>query len=120
MNNAERVKHLWARIKERSHSLDDLSQIFTDYKSIVSDISADEASNHIALRKLIQEFPDLERLIGRKYDAILKGRLIDAISILKKRIEELETQDNSEPLKSADEEAGNEKRVRNMPSLGMD
>ena len=119
MNKSEAIKSLSARINSRSQSMEDLTGIFEDYKMLVAQFAASDSSYGTALRHLPEEFPDLQRLIGRKHDAILKGRLIDAISLLRKKVEALEPQQIEQPEQSEESPAG-EKRVRNTPNLGMD
>jgi len=119
MNKSELVQALSARINSRSQSFEELEQIFEDYKALVGELAASGPAYKSALQHVPEEFPDLQRLVGRKHDAILKGRLIDAVSILKKKVEGLEAQ-NAEPLEKPEEAPAPEKRIRNTPNLGME
>jgi len=84
----------------------------------VSELAALSPAYKSALQHLPEEYPDLQRLVGRKFDAILKGRLIDAISLLKKKLELLDPEDAA-PTQSVDD-ADLQGRVRNAPNLGME
>jgi hypothetical protein len=119
MNKTAAILALSARINSRSQSLEELTQIFEDYKILVAELAGTDAAYKSALQHLPEEFPDLQRLVGRKHDAILKGRLIDAVSTLKKKVEGLEAP-NVEPLEKQEEATSPEKRIRNTPNLGMD
>jgi hypothetical protein len=116
MNKSDAIKALSARLSSRSQNMEELTAIFEDYKILVGEIGALDPTYRIALQHLPEEFPDLQRLIGRKHDAILKGRLVDAISLLRKKVEALEPQQGEQP----EESPAGEKRVRNTPNLGME
>src|SRR4051794_17191990 len=90
MNKSELVQSLWEEIKRRSISHEDLVQIFDEYQDMVSDFSKSGEPYRTALMHMHEEFPDMQRLVGRKHDEILKGRLLDAIGIFKKKIEAIE------------------------------
>lgn len=118
MNKSELVQSLWDEIKRRSISHEDLVQIFDDYQDLVGDLSKSGEPYRTAVLHSHEEFPDLQRLIGRKHDEILKGRLMDAISALKKKVEAIEsqTEHNSEKAETVEEE----QPVRNRPNLRME
>ena len=119
MNKTEAIQALSTRLKSTSGDIESLAVIFEEYKVMVAQFSASDPALGTALRHLPEEFPDLQRLIGRKHDAILKGRLIDAISTLRKKVEALELQQIEQPDQPVDAPA-EEKRVRNTPNLGME
>lgn len=129
MNRLEVLQALTARINKPGHNLDSLTQIFEVYKALLSEAMADEAYRN-GLRRASEELPDLQRLIGKKHDAVLKGRLTDAIRTFRQLAEAAEKAEVPEdPVatgQSIDNPAGtneqpdNGKHVRNIPTLGMD
>ena len=125
MNSMEIAQGLWDRIKQPKHNLEELVVIFQDYKAAVTSISASDPEYKTALHYLAQEWPDLDRLIGKKHDVILKGRLMDAIAKMKKKIADLQVTPETEP------EGGEKDYIpdtlldvappkRNIPNLGME
>ena len=127
MNKSEIVQSLWQRIKGSKQSHEDLVAIFQDYQDTVTEFSLSSESYRAALLRAPEEFPDLQRLVGRKHDEILKGRLIDAISSLKKKTEAIEAPDTSTSIGgtsdqsvSTSEEPTPETHIRNKPTLRME
>lgn len=127
MKNLEQVQTLWSRAKGGSHDLAALATLLEDYKAVLEGVMASGDSYRTELRRLHEELPDLQRLITRKHDAILKGRLQDAIGALKKKVEAVEAPVEEAPViipaEATDDSMGltEEKRsVRNIPNLGMD
>ncbi len=121
------VQGLWERIRQPKHTMPVLNQIFEEYKALVTEFKADSEDYVKALKHTHEEFPDLSRLIGKGHDAILKGRLMDAIGALKKKVTELEAppaDESSAPTADAEKTASDQEaekpKFRNMPSLGMD
>ena len=132
MNKSEMVQSLWERIKQPKHTMAVLTQIFEEYKATVADFAASSPEYQKALRHTPEEFPDLTRLIGKGHDAVLKGRLIDAIGALKKKVAELDpppVEEAPQPTleapateASASEEGAQPEKpkFRITPTLGMD
>ena len=128
MNYSGRVQSLWERIKQPSLQPDALSALLADYQQTLEEISASDEELRGKLRLQREELPDLQRLITRKHDAILQGRLQDAIGKMKKLVAApeappAETPGNPEQAASdipgrPGEEA--RKPFRNMPNIGMD
>jgi hypothetical protein len=119
MTNIETVQALWDRAKQRAHTLEELTQLFNDYKETVNSLTSSTPEYKAALHYTPQEWPDLDRLIGKKHDLILKGRLIDAITNLKKKVGEIEAQVVEEqPI--PDELLDVAPPRRNIPNLGME
>jgi hypothetical protein len=128
MSKLDAVQTLWEQAKKSGQNMDDLEILLEDYKVMLNDVMASGDEYRKSLRRLYEEIPDLHRLVGKKHDAILKGRLQDAISILKKTVSVAETPPTTEAPNpevtgtdttelSVEEER---KPFRNMPSLGMD
>jgi hypothetical protein len=126
MKYLEQVQTLWSRAKGGTHDLATLATLLEDYKTLLGQVMTSDESYRAGLRRLQEELPDLQRLITRKHDAILKGRLQDAIVALKKKVEVVEAPiaEPDVPATATADESGNiteEKRpIRNMPTLGMD
>jgi len=126
MTKTEMVQALWAHVRQPNHSLEDLEQILEVYKDTVADFASSSPEYRKALLHTHEEFPDLQRLVGKKHDAVLRGRLIDAITSLKKKVADIESPvlpgtDEAEPPKPAVEgEEGEKPKFRILPSLGMD
>jgi hypothetical protein len=118
MNKLEMVQSLWEEIKRRSISHEDLVQIFDDYQDMVADFTKSGEPYRAALLHVHEEFPDMQRLVGRKHDEILKGRLVDAISSLKEKIELMESQTTESP--ETGEPSEPETHIRNKPNLRME
>lgn len=130
MKNTEHVQALWERIKKPNVNLADLSTLLEDYKGVLGNIMAGDEDYRSSLRRLHEELPDLQRLVGKKHDAILKGRMQDAIGALKNKIDAGETPPEPETqtpaLLGSDaaiialQEEQAPKPSRNMPNIGMD
>lgn len=131
MSQLEAVKALGTKLNQPGLRMDDLASLFEAYKQVLAGVMASDASYQTSLRRQHEELPDLQRLIGKKHDAILKGRLTDGLRAVRKKIEELEQPDMQQP--EATEAPGTdapgttpdapdqqERRFRNMPTLGMD
>lgn len=136
MNKSEMVQSLWQRIKQPKHNMEQLTQIFAEYKAMVADFATSSADYREALLHMHEEFPDLQRLVGKGHDAVLKGRLVDAINSLKKKVAMLSgeveeapiveetplpptpTEPAAENLENKDTEE--KPKFRITPSLGMD
>lgn len=138
MNKTEMVQSLWQRIKQPKHNMEQLTQIFAEYKALVADFVSSGEDYRQALLHTHEEFPDLQRLVGKGHDAVLKGRLVDAINSLKKKVATLSgevdgpgpveeivaPQTSSAPETMLETPENNETEVkpkfRITPSLGMD
>ncbi|MEO6830839.1 MAG: hypothetical protein ABI378_01320 [Chitinophagaceae bacterium] len=138
MNKTEMVQSLWQRIKQPKHSMEQLTQIFAEYKAMVADFVSSGEDYREALLHTHEEFPDLQRLVGKGHDAVLKGRLVDAISSLKKKVaklsgeveepivaEEIVMPETQSVVDSAVDISENKEpevkpKFRITPSLGMD
>ncbi|MBS1615245.1 MAG: hypothetical protein JST06_03915 [Bacteroidetes bacterium] len=125
MNAAETTQKLWERVRKSGQPLAVLSDILNDYQQALETIAAGDESMRAKLRLQREEIPDLQRLITRKHDTILQGRLQDGIRKLKKVISPEEppaelpgTESNAETM--PDESPTEPKPFRNMPNLGMD
>ena len=124
----ESIQLLNERIRKSGPGMADLEKLLDDYKALLTQVTAAGDEYRKDLRRLQEELPDLQRLVGRKHDAILKGRLQDAIVMMKKKVEAIEqpTAEAPEPqtadgADSADISIQEEpKRFRNIPKLGMD
>lgn len=135
------VQSLWQRIKQPKHSMEQLKQIFAEYQALVVAFSITSTDYKVALLHTPEEFPDLERLVKKGHDAVLKGRLVDAINTLKKKVEQIsglkeapaepETtevaatdtpinleQESTTP--TAEDDPEKKPKFRITPSLGMD
>ncbi len=133
MNNLFRIKSLLTQLGNAS-GIQDLESILTEYETALNAAVAGNAEYKQKLRRLIEEIPDMRRLIPKKFDAILKGRINDGLRAFRKQVEELEapaaapasTAGAADPshavteLKIGDSETPQQKPFRNMPSLGMD
>lgn len=131
MSNSENVQALWERIKKPKLSLGDLSSLLNDYQSVLTEVMASR-DEYRALRRQQEELPDLQRLLGKKYDSVLQGRLQDGISAVKRKIAEVEAQPAEPetetpaplgadvPVIGLQEGEEGSKPFRNMPTLGMD
>ena len=94
----------------------------TTIRSLVAAYKSEGPAYQDALQNVHEEFSDLERLISRKHDVILKGRLTDAIKAFMKKVEsvhpELQTDETSQNAQGA---AGdNQTFRRNKPGLNME
>jgi hypothetical protein len=126
------IQSLWDRVKKNGQTTEDLSALLDDYKDVLQDVMRESDDYKSSLRRWQEEIPDLQRLIPKKFDAILKGRLQDAIGALKKKVEAVEAPPVVEeevapqvpgadaPVVGIGEEEEVKKPFRNMPSLGMD
>ncbi len=131
MDKLQVVQSLKSRLSKTAQSHEDLVQVFEDYKATLTEILRSEDTYRTGLRRQGEELPDLQRLVDKKHDPILKGRLIDGLSAIKKKVEELEAPaapeqqeetgavSNGSTLLSVQEEGAPPPR-RNMPTLGMD
>lgn len=116
---------------DNSKGMAELEAVLNDYEGALNAAVAGNPEYRAKLRRLIEEIPDLRRMIPKKFDAILKGRIQDGLRAFRKQVEEMEapapTEASSptEPshavteVKIGDEEP-QQKPFRNMPSLGMD
>ncbi|MBS1645420.1 MAG: hypothetical protein JST21_15475 [Bacteroidetes bacterium] len=142
MNQQEMVQRLWQQIKQPKHSMEQLKQIFAEYQALVVAFSITSTEYKAALRHTPEEFPDLERLVKKGHDAVLKGRLVDAINALKKKVEmisgvvdapdpevpqmaatitpNLAEPPNEQAAPAADGDPDKKPKFRITPSLGMD
>jgi hypothetical protein len=125
MKNLEQVQTLWSRAKGASHDLAALGTLLDDFKTVLERVMASGDTYRADLRRLHEELPDLQRLITKKHDIVLKGRLQDAISALKKKVESVEAPVEETPAAAETTNEGitvtEEKRhVRNTPNLGME
>ena len=118
MNNQEAITALLTRLKQPAQqSTEALTQIFNDYKTLVADYKSAGSEYQTALQHVHEEFSDLERLISRKHDVILKGRLTDAIRAFMKKVESLHPESQTD----AQGATGDDPTFhRNKPSLNMD
>jgi len=112
------IQFLTAQAKRSTQTHDELVEIFENYKKMLLALEASEPAYRNSLQRLREEFPDIERIIIKKHDPILKGRLTDALTSFRKKVEEVEGVKEEEEPKST-EALPEEKRVRNMPNLGM-
>ncbi len=132
MSKLDAIKSLWQRAKAADHNTESLSTLLADYTRTLNEVMAD-GDDYNSLRRLREELPDLQRLITKKHDAILKGRLQDGIGALKKKVEEVEAPPlpvteaevpdaggAGETIVSLQEDEAPKKPFRNMPSIGMD
>lgn len=129
MNRTETVKDLAARVNKSAQSSDALMPLFEEYKSLLSETVSADSEYRVALRRFSEELTDLQRLADKKYFPILKGRIIDGLSAMRKKAEELEA--SAAPV-STDQQTstadGQSKSItpevkpptRNMPTIGMD
>ena len=131
MSNLETIKGLWERVRSANHNTESLTALLGDYSATLGTVTDTNEEYKTALRRLREEIPDLQRLVTKKHDPILKGRLQDAIHALRKKVEEVEAPpaEEAQPAEQEDNtgaeaavtpqpEAGS--RHRNMPNLGMD
>jgi predicted nuclease with TOPRIM domain len=94
MNKHEQIQSLSARIND-PHSLNDLSQVFEDYKGVVKDLASWGPEYEEGLRELQAQFPELQRQVGQPENEALKTRLNDALNTLRQRISEIEEQEQA-------------------------
>ena len=130
MTKLHTIQSLKVRLNARPQTLQDLVAVFEDYKRTVTSFISEGAPYSAALRHTHEEYPDLQRLIGKGHDAVLKGRLADALSTLRKKVEEIEkatlpdAPDNNTEAPAADTQEGNDAdgkpKWRSTPTLGMD
>lgn len=131
MNNLFRIKSLLASLGN-AEGMSDLETILNDYESALNAAVAGDPEYKATLRRLIEEIPDMRRMIPKKFDAILKGRINDGLRAFRKQVEAREAPpapvDESAPIPShavtdvklGESEEPQQKPFRNMPSLGMD
>jgi hypothetical protein len=132
MNNLFRIKSLLTRLGNAA-GMPDLETILNDYEAALNEAVAGNPDYKTKLRRLIEEVPDMRRMVPKKFDAILKGRINDGLRGFRKQVEELEApaapaETGSAPdpshavteVKLGEGEAPAAKPFRNMPSLGMD
>ncbi len=130
MSNLEQIKGLWERAKSANHNTESLTTLLADYTRVLSVVTDSDEAYKTSLRRLREEIPDLQRLVTKKHDPILKGRLQDAINALRRKVEEVEappaevapvaSQDNTDAATGVVAPPEDGHRVRNMPNLGMD
>lgn len=127
MIQAESLQVLWERVRKPGLDLEALSAILDELQRILEDIAASDAELRSKLRMQREELPDLRRLITKKHDAILQGRLQDSIGKIKRLLaapeaSPAETPESNEDGTNGEEGAAQQERkpFRNMPNLGMD
>jgi hypothetical protein len=131
MNNLFRIKSLLTQLGNAS-GMADLETILNEYEAALNEAVGQNADYRPKLRRLIEEVPDMRRMVPKKFDAILKGRINDGLRAFRKQVEELEAPAPTETSQAAPdpshsvteikigEEEPQSKPFRNMPSLGMD
>lgn len=119
MNKVEMIQFLQTQAKRPTQTHDELVEVFENYKTMLIALEASGPDYRKGLQRLREEFPDIERIVIKKHDPILKGRLIDALSTFRKKVEELEGTADEAVETPTEEPLNGERRVRNMPNLGM-
>lgn len=124
MNASEIAQQLWEQVRKSGQTLEQLNAILNDYQQAMDVLAANDDELRGKLRLQREEIPDLQRLITRKHDAILQGRLQDGIRKLKKLVcpeppaTELPQAEGNKDIATENPEPP--KPFRNMPNLGMD
>ncbi len=131
MNNQDTIKALLERLGKAKNT-PELEAVLDGYEAALGSAVAGNADYKPKLRRLQEEIPDLRRMIPKKFDAILKGRISDGLRAFRKQVEELEAPAPPPAAEAAPdpshsvtelrlgEEQAQPKPFRNMPSLGMD